>query len=71
MYRNVSTNKGYFYCFRHSWVENTAVIKGSAMDISSELDSATSTPGMQRASSNHLSDYLILIKTCLEYVINV
>ncbi|XP_054275063.1 protein EFR3 homolog cmp44E isoform X2 [Macrosteles quadrilineatus] len=33
---------------RHSWVENTAVIKGSIVDISSELDSATSTPGVQR-----------------------
>lgn len=42
------------------------------MDISSELDSATSTPGMQRASSsNHLSNYLIPIKTDLEYVTNV
>ncbi|XP_046684411.1 protein EFR3 homolog cmp44E isoform X5 [Homalodisca vitripennis] len=36
------------YLEPHSWVENSTVIKGSNVDISSEVDSATSTPGVQR-----------------------
>ena len=36
--------------FRHSWVESSSVtMKGSATDLANmELDSASSTPGIQR-----------------------
>lgn len=33
---------------RHSWVESAAAMKGSVTDIHSNLDSGSSTPGIQR-----------------------
>ncbi|XP_018907734.1 protein EFR3 homolog cmp44E isoform X2 [Bemisia tabaci] len=37
---------------RHSWVESAAAMKGSVTDIHSNLDSGSSTPGIQRKYPN-------------------